>query len=141
MKAFYYIIAISVLCLINGCVKDIYAEVEIKNNTDESVMIIEGVVTYDYEILQPNEFHYWYLKEYLDTIRPHEKCTRHILIENYGTPIYDNGRHIQCLLWKQSTLEKFTLDEIVQKNIYDKRYKYTNDELASLKVVFEYNGE
>ena len=62
MKAFYYIIAISVLCLINGCVKDIYAEVEIKNNTDESVMIIEGVVTYDYEILQPNEFHDWSLK-------------------------------------------------------------------------------
>lgn len=141
MKAIFYIMAIISICLLCSCDKDIYADIEIQNETDESVMIIDGVVTYDYEVFQPNELYDWYLKEYLDTIRPHEKYTRHVLIKNYDGLIYDNGRHLQYLLWKQSTLEKFTLDEIVLKNIYDKRYKFSEADLRANNAKVVYTGK
>ena len=47
----------------------------------------------------------------------------------------------QFLIFKQSTLDKYTKEELIEKNIFDKRYSLTYEELEKMNFKIVYTGE
>lgn len=52
-----------------------------------------------------------------------------------------NGMSIHILVFKQSTLDKYSEEEIIRDNIYDARYVLTEDDLVDNKFSIIYTGE
>ena len=50
------------------------------------------------------------------------------------------NRKIWILIFKQSTLDNHTWEEIQEQNLYDKRYSFTLDELNAMNWELVYNG-
>lgn len=47
----------------------------------------------------------------------------------------------QFLIFKQSTLDKYSKEESIEKNIFDKRYVLTYEELEKMNFKIVYTGE
>lgn len=58
-----------------------------------------------------------------------------VLVTSVYTPCY------QFLIFKQSTLDKYTKEELIEKNIFDKRYVLTYEELEKMNFKIVYTGE
>jgi len=44
-------------------------------------------------------------------------------------------------IWKQSTLDRYTWEEIQQKDIYDKKYSLTLDDIQRMNYTIVYDGK
>ncbi len=135
------IICIILLSLLDWCgepIDEVYPDlsVEFENDTDEQVSICYRTIMRSYEIFQPNNLVYW--PERMDFIvDAHEKK---MLDVGYEEQISQRG-NIQLLVWKQSTLDRFSQEEIIRKNIYDKRYRFTLSDFKTDNNRIVYNGE
>lgn len=134
-----YIVCAILLSMFGWCTEDVYDDIlsiEVENNTDEPVIIDDGKYN-NYEIFQPNDFNWWPDRMYI--IYGHEKkCIS--LNKTFNEKESENG-NIQILLWKQSTLDRYSQEEIMQKNIYDKHYKLTYSDFKCGNNKIVYNGE
>jgi len=54
---------------------------------------------------------------------------------------YDHNVYLQSLMIRQSTLEKYGLDEIIKQGIYDRRFLYTYRELEGMGFIFVIEDE
>ena len=70
-------------------------------------------------------------------------------IENNGVfhdhPVIDalrqSGMKYQLIIFKQSTMDKHSKEELVEKNIFDKRYILTWKDLQSMRFNITYTGK
>lgn len=53
----------------------------------------------------------------------------------------ENGMQFHLLIYKQSTLDKFSIEELIDQNIFDKRYVLTNNDLKAMDFKIVYTGE
>ena len=116
-----YIICFLLLAMFNEC-DDGYETVDVyfENNSDEQVTVLALWMGDDFSILQPNWMSEW--PNWVRTVMPNEKIIM-------SRVVYAEPDNYQLLIWKQSTLDKYSKEEILWKNIYDKRYRYTKSEL------------
>lgn len=136
---------LNILCIIFLTMLDWCAEsfdepvpdlnVEIENKIGEPIIVTSETVYKNYEIFQPND--YVQLPTIMDTIYAYETRT---LIVGYEEHI-SRHRNIQILLWEQSTLDRFSEEEIIAKNIYDKRYKFSLSDFKNGNNRIVYNGK
>lgn len=66
-----------------------------------------------------------------------------LIFKNEAYPIDNiNSYHtLHVLVYKQSTLDRYTTDELIEQNIYDKRYDLTYDELKAMNFTITYTGD
>lgn len=78
----------------------------------------------------------------------HELCVGEVYKD--GGLIYDDkfisqediSGHRYCLfVLKKSTKEKYSIEQIAEQNIYDKKYELTYNELRALNFQINYTGE
>lgn len=59
----------------------------------------------------------------------------------YNTSLFNKNRKLNILIYKESTLNKYSWQEIQEKNIFDKRYVLTLDELKAMNYKVVYDGK
>lgn len=59
----------------------------------------------------------------------------------YFTSLFNNNRKLNILIYKESTLNKYSWQEIQEKNIFDKRYVLTLDDLKIMNYKVVYDGK
>ncbi len=128
-----YIICFLLLAMFNEC-DDGYETVDVyfENNSDEQVTVLALWMGDDFSILQPNWMSEW--PNWVRTVMPNEKIIM-------SRVVYAEPDNYQLLIWKQSTLDKYSKEEILWKNIYDKRYRYTKSELKKINLTIVYDGK
>lgn len=121
------------LAMFNEC-DDGYETVDVyfENNSDEQVTVLALWMGDDFSILQPNWMSEW--PNWVRTVMPNEKIIM-------SRVVYAEPDNYQLLIWKQSTLDKYSKEEILWKNIYDKRYRYTKSELKKINLTIVYDGK
>ena len=84
---------------------------------------IDSVMTSGYSTHQPLEF----------------INSQDTLESPYYTILFNNDRKLNILIYKESTLNKHSWQEIQEKNIFDKRYVLSLDDLKAMNytVVYE----
>lgn len=68
-------------------------------------------------------------------LEPNQKC-----VDNVFKEAFDSNRKLWILIYKQSTIEAHTWQENKDKNLYDKRYELTLDQLSALNFKVVYDG-
>ena len=128
-----YIICFLLLAMFNEC-DDGYETVDVyfENNSDEQVTVLALWMGDDFSILQPNWMSEW--PNWVRTVMPNEKIIM-------SRVVYAEPDNYQLLIWKQSTLDKYSKEEILWKNIYDKRYRYTKSEFKKINLTIVYDGK
>ena len=128
-----YIICFLLLAMFNEC-DDGYETVDVyfENNSDEQVTVLALWMGDDFSIHQPNWMSEW--PNWVRTVMPNEKIIM-------SRVVYAEPDNYQLLIWKQSTLDKYSKEEILWKNIYDKRYRYTKSELKKINLTIVYDGK
>ena len=76
------------------------------------------------------------MEEYFTKLQSGEKYVENIPIMDTDMTFY-----YQFLIFKQSTLNKYTKEELIKKNIYDKLYVLTYEELEKMNFKIVYTGE
>ena len=82
-----------------------------------------------------SEFIYSYYGHFYGSIADGETETDLIIAD------YEGYRSFQLIIIKQSTLDKYTKEEIIENNIYDKLYILTDPELKAMDFKIVYTGE
>lgn len=54
--------------------------------------------------------------------------------------MFADNRKIHLLIYKQSTLNNYTWEEIQSENLYDQRHSFTFEELKSMNWTIVYDG-
>lgn len=128
-----YIICFLLRAMFNEC-DDGYETVDVyfENNSVEQVTVLALWMGDDFSILQPNWMSEW--PNWVRTVMPNEKIIM-------SRVVYAEPDNYQLLIWKQSTLDKYSKEEILWKNIYDKRYRYTKSELKKINLTIVYDGK
>ena len=97
---------------------------------------------------EPIYFFFWWEKDF----NPIDYYTNHPGIsslfyyldnkeENKQGCALDNDDYYIYVIVKKSTMDKYTIDEIKEKNIYDTIYAYTYNELDKMNFKITYTGE
>jgi len=105
--------------------------VEVHNYSDEPISFFCDTyknLTSEYVLLE----HKWGLMELQEG-------------QSYSMKIpYDNSENdgtIQVLIFRKSTLEKYSMEELAENNMYDAFYSYTFSELEAMQSRIVYDGE
>lgn len=132
MQALKFSLLLSILVLLlTACPKQDEPDMSysITNNCSETIYLfhnnIDSLMTSHYSTQKPLEF-----------INSQET-----LKSPYYTILFNNGRKLNVLIYKESTLKKYSWQEIQENNIFDKRYVLTLDGLKALNYTIVYNGE
>lgn len=56
----------------------------------------------------------------------------------YHTSLFNNNRKLNILIYKESTLNQYSWQEIQEQNIFDKRYVLTLEELKAMNYTIVY---
>ncbi|MVX35322.1 hypothetical protein [Myroides sp. LoEW2-1] len=54
---------------------------------------------------------------------------------------YYNNKQTRIFIYKRSTLDSYSWNEIVKKKLYDKRYSYSLEELKAMNWTIIYDGK
>ena len=54
---------------------------------------------------------------------------------------YNKNYRFYTFIWKKSTIDKYSWEEIQEKNIYDAKLIYTFDELKAMNFLIVYDGK
>lgn len=103
------------------------------NNTEEDIVVL-GM--HDIERpLTPSNF---FIKEEIAThLAPHESYK----IEYYPRLLNKFSTSFEFIIYKQSTLDKYTKEEIIEKDIYDKLMVLKYNDLEQLNFCVTYDGD
>ncbi len=107
----------------------------VTNNSEQNIGVI-SMRTWGDVVLTPSYFENDYFPP-LTTIAPgQEYQIVYITTENF----LKEGGTVQVLVFEQSTLDAYSLDEIIRQDIYDKRYVLTYDKLVNNGFSIDYSG-
>lgn len=107
------------------------------NETNENIYVCGWSSDKEF-ILTPN-YVFNERTDLLQEIRP--KCNslnKGLLIVYDGT---EKSVSHQIIIFKQSTLDKYTKEELIENDIFDKRYVLTYEELEAMGFKIVYTGE
>ena len=76
---------------------------------------------------------------YVATVFPNEKY-KPLYLRIGGPKEYECGT-IYITVYKHSTLDLYTLDELIEHDIYDMRYQYTLPEIRAQNFTITYTGD
>ena len=108
--------------------------VTIENRADETIYICSDFCEYG-EILTP----YGVFELFPSSLHKVEKGGN---IQEATFPEFLDSLHtFQLIIFKQSTMDKYSKEELVEKNIFDKRYVLSLNHLTSMGFRIIYNGE
>lgn len=93
---------------------------------------------YIYRGVSPNEIKSVDVKfSYTDLIKSNQK--EHYSYYESAFKV-DYNKKLWILIYKQSTIDNHSWEEIQEQNLYDKRYSFTLDELNAMNWELVYNG-
>lgn len=58
-----------------------------------------------------------------------------------GPERLEQGIEFQIIVFKQSTIDKYTTEELIEQEIFDKRYSLSYDDLKAMDYKVVYTGE
>ena len=61
-------------------------------------------------------------------------------IESFRNDFFNNNKKLWILVFKKSTLDAHTWQEIKDQGLYDKRYSFTLEELKAINFQIIYDG-
>lgn len=143
MRKKAYIILLLVFCvsIIHSCkigdADNEYRFIYLTNKSDETIYV-EEFLCYGSKVLSPYivfDLHEGYL---LHEIQCGEKLGNSLIFDETN----ENLQKIyQLIVFKQSTLTKYTNEELIENNIYDKLYSFTYEELKAMNFEIIYTGD
>lgn len=102
-------------------------DIVITNNSDETIYYNDGI----YETLDTCLTSKDVLYEILEGHMCEQVAGE---VQSGRIPIYDDNKHTwQMIVFKQSTLDKYTKEELAEKNIYDTIFVFTFTQLDDIK--------
>jgi hypothetical protein len=60
---------------------------------------------------------------------------------SYSELYVEEGKNVSVIIFKESTLAKYSVAELVETNYCDKYYNYSYDELKAMNFTITYTGE
>jgi hypothetical protein len=128
------ILLLSIICFsLQGCPGEGEEDIpdnffNIQNNFNEDIYVYYEIL--DSELL-PNRY----------PVAPSVKITQSAKYkEAYKNNFFDGGKKLWILIYKKSTLDTKTWQEIKDQGLYDKRYDLTLDQLKALNYEIVYTG-
>lgn len=128
-----------------------YQDVILENKSGETIYAYEESFNYDDTVTlnADDVFGRSSWRKYLQEIPADSSCIFEVRIPEDGpdfrtkliTSFDENSDRIQIIVFKQSTMDKYTVDEMAEKNIFDKRYVYLYGELEAMEFKLVYTGE
>ncbi len=116
---------ILLLCTATQCEKEEFIPVTFENQTSETLYFVNNNGRENFEDLLKGGFS--------KLILPNETTeVAHIPDPYEGAIIY--------YIFKESTLKRYTKEEIVEQNIYDKKYEFTIQQLKAIDFKIIYTG-
>ena len=115
------------LCLVTGCDPTVCVRITIDNRSNEPIC---------YEPVPKLTMS----SEYFSNFKI--KCNSSIPILLEYDPTFKKEKAIyHFLIFKESTINKYSHRELVEQDIYDKRYDLTYDELVAMNFTITYTGD
>lgn len=101
---------------------------------------------------QLNESIYYCMNSSQSELTVREACYQSVLESSYillkdnkklkiFEGMFQNNQKLYIFIYKQSTLDTHSWEEIQLENLYDKRYSFTLEELKAMNWTIVYNGE
>ena len=111
----------------------------LENKSGETIYLDEFLL-YDPKVLSPSVVFSSYESFHLMEIPPGGSFYGAIQLPAMG---YLSTRPIkyQIIIFKKSTLDKYTKEELIENNIFDKIYSFTNEELEAIDYKVTYTGD
>ncbi len=120
--------------ILQGCPnhddKIITGQIMLKNNIEESIYFYEDIS--DHGLSSNNISQYRLTKQKILSRDSNN-------IKVYGH-FFENNKKLYVFVFKQSTLDNHTWEEIQEQNIYDKLYVLTLDDLNAMNWEVVYDG-
>lgn len=139
IKTYIFLSVLSVLLMATTCDDSTvhYTDFILENQSNETIYVCEYQLN-DKELLTPLYVFRRLNKDFVKKV-----FTDGIFIGKVGIPWNSTQADdkYQIIIFKQSTMDKYTEDELVEKNIFDKRYMFTYDELKKMNFKITYTGE
>lgn len=138
MKYFKFFILFITMGIVQGCPKvdddDILVgTINIVNDSEETIYC--GCPFVSENVINFNDFSENFVREIKISAKSERKYSY------YGNQFKGNyNKKIWILIYKQSTLDNHTWEEIQDQNLYDKRYSFTLDELNAMNWEVVYDG-
>ncbi len=134
MKYFKFLLLFITMGLLQACPTPddeiIVGQIMLKNNIEESIYFYEDIS--DHELFSNNISQYRLTKQKILS-----RETKNIKVYEY---YFENNKKLYVFIYKQSTLDNYTWEEIQEQNLYDKRYSFTLDELKAMNWELVYDG-
>lgn len=110
-----------------------YTDVTFVNKSEDTLF-----VAYGYDDVSPEVILVTQRRESLHRLLPNEELVAKVPILTET----DNEALIRVfLIFKNSTMKKYSDEELAEKNIYDKKLFFTYKELENKKFLVEYDGK
>lgn len=125
--------------VINSCepADTYFTDLTFANNSNDTIRVVEWGLPNDSTLLLPHDVSK-IDRNIFKEVKPDSFCI--IQIPMPGEYVPDNYSY-QILLWRKSILSKYTEQEIFEKDIFDKRYVFTYNELKAMAFRIVYNGD
>lgn len=112
-----------------------YELAKLNNQSDEKIYISDRSYNKEHESPIDNKFIF-------DEIRYRRHQFKDIEVNGTDTLLFvEEGDYLSIIIFKESTLAKYSVQELVETNYCDKYYNYSYDELKAMNFTITYTGE
>lgn len=116
---------------------DVYfTDVTFVNKSEDTLFVSYECAKYS-DLVSPENVLIWEKRISLRQLLPNEKFADKAPIPNEK---YHKGWMNVFLIFKKSTMKKYSDEELAEKNIYDKKLSFTYEELEEKGFLVEYDG-
>ena len=129
------ICCLTIVCTATTCYEDNTEEVNfyIRNQSDETIWINYFFINDTTALLEPGRS--FQLQD------PIELTIGDTYLGSMNAGMFERGFNYQIIVFKQSTWDKYTKEELIEKNIYYKLYILSKDDLIKLHYIVVYTGK
>lgn len=133
------LISVVLLCvsaIISSCVDTYYHQVRFQNKSDEAILVSYfWSIQEDYPVKDVFSYHY---ELNCENVLPDSTC----IIKYWYTDRFGyRGHFLKMQVFKYSTMDKYTKEELMENDISDKFYCLTQDELKAMNFEVVYKGD
>ena len=129
------ICSLAIICMATTCDDSTIENVDvyIRNQSDETIWINSYIFNDTTTLLEPGRS--FQLQD------PIELTIGDTYDDWVSVKMLERGLKYQVIIFKQSTLDKYTKEELIENNIYDKLYVLSFHDLIEFKGLVVYTGE
>jgi len=111
-----------------------YERAKLINQSDEKIYFSDLSYNKEHESPIDNQFIF-------DELRYARYQFKDIEVNGTDTLLVEEGDYLSIIIFKESTLTKYSVQELVETNYCDKYYNYSYDELKAMNFTITYAGE